>query len=90
MVITIPSSFHFENTKVVPWNYDSTVYIHGKRQDEPLEINESVVNIVGTEGMARSGRVFASTPLPEKNNVEASTKSKCKQVIGAGKGQVAP
>ncbi|KAI5399464.1 hypothetical protein KIW84_064711 [Lathyrus oleraceus] len=29
LVTIVPSLFYFESTKVVPWNYGSTIYIHG-------------------------------------------------------------
>lgn len=56
------------------------VYIHGQKQEEkPLVIKESVVNYAGKGGMTRSGRVLASSPPPEKKNVETSAKGKGKQ-----------
>lgn len=58
------------------------VYINRQKQEEkPLFINESVVNIVVIGGMTKSGRVFTSTPPPEKNNIEASTKQRGKQIV---------
>lgn len=29
LVVIVPSLFYFESTKAVPWNYGSTIYIHG-------------------------------------------------------------
>lgn len=34
LVITMPSPFPFERTKVILWNYDSTVYIYGLEVEE--------------------------------------------------------
>lgn len=70
LVIIIPSPFPFEGIKVVPWNYDSTVYIHGQKQEDKTHvIKEPVItNITETGGMNRSGRVFALTQLPKENN----------------------
>lgn len=69
LVIIVPSSFLFDSTKVVPWNYDSVVYIHGKKvEDESLESKEEIVNITGTCGITKSGRVFAHIPPPYNNN----------------------
>lgn len=71
LVIIVPTLFSFESTKVVPWDYGSTVYVHRQKQEEkPLEIKEPIINIVGTRGMTRSGCVFASGPPPEKNNLK--------------------
>lgn len=78
LVIILLSPFHFESTKVFPWNYNPVVYIHGTKQEDPSTTNESTVNIAGTRGMPRSGCVFAFTPLPNKDNVEAVAKSKGK------------
>lgn len=77
--------------KVIPWNYGSTAYLDEKMQEEkPFEIQEPISNITGMGGMTRSDRVFASTPPPEKNNLEAAAKNKGKQVVNAGHGQIFP
>ncbi|KAI5436872.1 hypothetical protein KIW84_023118 [Lathyrus oleraceus] len=34
LVITVPTHFPYESTKVVPWNYNSTAYLHGQRLEE--------------------------------------------------------
>lgn len=78
LVIIVPSSFHFESTKVVPWNYNSAVYIQGKKQEDPNVASEPAVNIASTRGMTRSSRIIVSAPPPEKDNVEEVTKSKGK------------
>lgn len=88
LVIIVPSLFHFERTKDVPWNYNSVVYIHGHKKEEPNVPNESAVNIAGTGGMTRSGRIFSSAPSPENDDAEEVTKSKGKQVVSPG--QVPP
>lgn len=80
LTITMPTPFPYENTKAIPWIYDSTVYIHGcKIEDEPLESKEPTINIVGTWGVTRSGRVFAPVP-PINENGGASNQGKGKQV----------
>ncbi|KAI5389879.1 hypothetical protein KIW84_075258 [Lathyrus oleraceus] len=80
LVIIVPSLFPFEDTKAVPWIYDSTVYIQGhKVQEEPVEINEPMVNITRTGGVIRSGRIFAPVP-PVIDNSGTSDQEKGKQV----------
>lgn len=78
LVITVPSPFHFESTKTVPWNYNSYVDVHGQKQEETSVASELAVNIVGTRGMTRSGRIFASAPPPEKDDAETAAESKGK------------
>lgn len=51
LVTIVPSPFPLESTKVVRWNYYSSLYIH--------DIKESVVNIIRKGGVTRSGRVFS-------------------------------
>lgn len=57
LTIIVPPPFPFESTKFIPWNYDSVVYIRGKKQeDKPLKIKEPVViNIAGIGAMTISG-----------------------------------
>lgn len=88
LVIIVPSPFPFYSIKDVSWNYDSTIYMHGQKQeDKPLVIKESVVNIVGTGRMTRSGQVFASTPPLEKNNFKPLAKGKGKRNANADQGK---
>lgn len=48
-----------------------------------VEVQEPVVNIIGTSGMPRSGRIFAAPPPPpEKENLGTNAKSKGKQPAG--------
>lgn len=76
LVIIVPSPFHFESTKVVPWNYNSDMYIYRQKQEKLNVASESAIDIVGTVGITRIGRIFASAPSPEKDDVEAAAKSK--------------
>ena len=63
MVITVPTLFPYNDTKEVPWVYDSSVYIHGpKIQEEPMKSNDLIINIARTYGVTRSGRIFAPAP----------------------------
>lgn len=77
LVIIMPTPFSYKSTKVVPWKYNSTLYLYGLKQEEkPLEVQkpaqvqksakvqEPAVNITGTGGMTRSGCIFASVPPP--------------------------
>ncbi|XP_050896696.1 uncharacterized protein LOC127103487 [Lathyrus oleraceus] len=107
LVIVVPAPFPNESTKAVPWNYNSTAYLHGRKLEERIaktrktlvihvpyevpepaevqklvEVQEPVVNIAGTSGMTRSGRIFAAPPPPEKENLGTNAKSKGKQPAG--------
>ncbi|XP_050919393.1 uncharacterized protein LOC127136926 [Lathyrus oleraceus] len=80
LTITIPTPFPYENTKAVPWTYDSVVYIHGRKiEDEPLAFKDPIVNIVGTGGVTRSGIIFAPMS-PTNENGGTSRKDKGKQI----------
>ncbi|XP_050876611.1 uncharacterized protein LOC127080324 [Lathyrus oleraceus] len=52
----IPTPSPYQNTKAVPWNYETTTYLGGKEICIP---DTKIVDITGTGGMTRSGRVFA-------------------------------
>ena len=80
MIITVPTPFPYNDTKEVPWVYDTSVYIYGhKIQEEPLESKDPIINIVRTGGVTRSGRIFApaSPPIVARN---PSTLDKGKKV----------
>lgn len=48
--------FPYQNIKVVPWKYETTVYVGGKE----IQIHDTeIVNIIGAGGMTRSGHVFS-------------------------------
>lgn len=66
------------------------MYLHGQKQKEPNISSEPIINITGTGGMTRNGRIFAPAPPPEKDNVEEVAKSKGKQVVSTSQGQVPP
>ncbi|XP_050920203.1 uncharacterized protein LOC127137822 [Lathyrus oleraceus] len=51
----VPTLFPYQNAKAVPWNYETTTYLGGKEIRIP---DTEIVNIAGTGGMTRSGRVF--------------------------------
>lgn len=54
-VIQIPASFPYESIQAIPRRYVPKVYKQGQ-ENQPLVINEpNVTNIVGPEGMTRSG-----------------------------------
>ncbi|XP_050909151.1 uncharacterized protein LOC127122922 [Lathyrus oleraceus] len=57
----VPTLFPYQNTKEVPWNYDTTTYLGGKEICIP---DTEIVNIVGAGGMTRSGHVFAPKYTP--------------------------
>ena len=62
MVIRGPSPTLYKSNKVVPWGYDSTVYVNGLKQEcEPSTSQGHVVtNIAGTGGMTCTGRIYGS------------------------------
>ena len=63
MVIYPPIQIPYESTKAVPWNYAPAVQVGGK----PIVLKEpDVVNIAGTSGMTRSGRIFSPEVLQNK------------------------
>ncbi|XP_050878617.1 uncharacterized protein LOC127082421 [Lathyrus oleraceus] len=83
IVITVPTPFPYVDTKAVPWMYDTSVYIHGQKiQEEPLKSSDPMINIIGTSGITRSGRIFAPTPTPI-GTINPSTSNKGKQIDGA-------
>ncbi|XP_050899608.1 uncharacterized protein LOC127106344 [Lathyrus oleraceus] len=57
----VPTPFPYQNTKAVPWNYKTTMYLGGKKIRIP---DTKIVNIAGAGGMTRSGRVFAPKFTP--------------------------
>ncbi|XP_050919835.1 uncharacterized protein LOC127137414 [Lathyrus oleraceus] len=57
----VPTLFPYQNTKAVPWNYETTTYLGGKEICIP---DTEIVNIAGAGGMTRSGRVFAPKYTP--------------------------
>ncbi|XP_050919836.1 uncharacterized protein LOC127137415 [Lathyrus oleraceus] len=87
IIITVPTPFSYVDTKAVPWVYDTSVYIHGQKiQEEPLKYSDPMINITGTGGITRSGRIFAST-LTSIRNINPSTSDKGKQIDGANQRQ---
>ncbi|XP_058763854.1 uncharacterized protein LOC131637289 [Vicia villosa] len=69
LVIEEPYPTPYESDKTVPWSYDTTVYINGQKQ-EP-----AIINIAGTGGITRSGRVYAPD-LQEKDKNPTKDKGK--------------
>ncbi|XP_050909405.1 uncharacterized protein LOC127123205 [Lathyrus oleraceus] len=83
IIIIVPATFPYVDTKVVPWMYDTSVYIHGQKiQEESLKSSDPMINITGTGGITRSGRIFAPTPIPI-GTINPSTSDKGKQIDGA-------
>lgn len=82
LTIIILAFFPYEDTKAVPWIYDSTIYIHGQKvQDEPLASKELTINIIGTWGVIRRERIFALVP-PTTDNGGVSSQDKGKHIEG--------
>ena len=60
LIITCPGPVPYTSDKAAPWQYGADVYYHGIKQN--LKIKEAdldVGNIVGTNKITRSGRVFS-------------------------------
>lgn len=86
LTIVVPSPFPYEDTKEVPWIYDSIVYIHGQKvQDEPLATKEPTFNITETGGVTRNGRIFAPVP-PVNDNGGTSGQDRGKQIENSQQG----
>ncbi|KAI5433302.1 hypothetical protein KIW84_020545 [Lathyrus oleraceus] len=68
IVFHVPSLFPFENTKSVPWNYNSTIYVG----DKPIVLEPGVTNITRIGGMTQSGKVFAPKQQSKRNTPEGS------------------
>ncbi|KAI5444251.1 hypothetical protein KIW84_012756 [Lathyrus oleraceus] len=69
MIIAVPTLFPYKDTGVVPWMYDTPVYIHGQKvQAKLIKSDDPLRNIVGTDGVTRSGRIFARAPPPIEND----------------------
>ncbi|XP_050890746.1 uncharacterized protein LOC127096182 [Lathyrus oleraceus] len=57
----VPTPFPYQNTKAVPWNYETIMYLGGR---EIRTSDTGIVNIAGTGAMTRRGRVFAPKYTP--------------------------
>lgn len=80
IIIIVPTPFPYVDTKAVPWVYDTSFYIHGKKtQEETLKSSCS-------GGITKSGRIFAPTLTPIRT-INPSTSDKGKQIDGANQRQ---
>lgn len=69
MIITVPTPIPYNNTRAVPWMYDTSVYIHVQKvQEEPIKSDDPLISIAGTGSVIRIGRIFAPTPPPIENS----------------------
>ncbi|XP_050893132.1 uncharacterized protein LOC127098556 [Lathyrus oleraceus] len=86
VVVQRPSSFPFENTKAVPWKYDTTVV--NQRSDKVGHkegLNNASTDIEVVSRMTRSGRIYTprfnlAPPIPPKETTTTAT-DKGKEVI---------
>ncbi|XP_050916295.1 uncharacterized protein LOC127131413 [Lathyrus oleraceus] len=85
----VSAPFALDDTKVVPCNYDSKVYLYGQEvKEEPIKPEEASGNITGAGGITRSGRVFTPVPPAYNGNQGASNRNPGKQVVNDdGRGQ---
>lgn len=59
--ICLPGSFLYQDTKGVPWRYDTTAYVGGKT----IQFSDvKIVNVAGTGGTTRSGWLFSPKYIP--------------------------
>ncbi|XP_050916330.1 uncharacterized protein LOC127131453 [Lathyrus oleraceus] len=80
MIITVPTLFPYNNTRVVPWMCDTPVYMHSQKvQEEPIKSDDPLISIAGTGGVTRSDRISAPAPPPIENG-GPSTNDRGKQV----------
>lgn len=91
--IMLPDLIPYSSENVIPWHYGSGVYHHGVKQegklseDKPSEnASLNVDNLVGTERITKSGRIYS--PQNVQDNVDALAKAKGKQVVGDNPGFV--
>ena len=69
LIITFPGPVPYSSNKVVPWNYGTDVYYHDIKQDlKNEEADPDVSNIVGTNKITKSGRVFSPVISPKTVN----------------------
>ena len=71
LIITMPGSIPYSSDKTVPWNYVGDVYYHDVKQDWLADedqvsekVDPDVGNIVGTNKLTRSGRLFSPDISP--------------------------
>ncbi|XP_050878763.1 uncharacterized protein LOC127082571 [Lathyrus oleraceus] len=85
----VPTPFPYQNTKAVPWNYETTTYLGGKEIRIP---DTEIVNIAGAGGMTRSGRVFAPkyTPRVSPAPTVISLKEKATPTLTPQEGATVP
>ncbi|XP_050908700.1 uncharacterized protein LOC127122404 [Lathyrus oleraceus] len=83
IIIIVPTPLSYVDTKVVPWMYDTSIYIHGQKiQEEPLKSSDPMNNITDTDKITRSRRIFTLTPTPI-GTINPSTSDKGKKIDGA-------
>lgn len=80
MVVIVPTPFPYNDTRAIPWIYDTPIYIHGQKvQEEPIKSNDPLISTTETSGVTRSGRIFAPSPSLIENS-RPSVHNKGKQV----------
>ena len=72
LIIAFPGPIPYSSDKVVPWSYGADVYYHGVKQDllvfkdkDSEDINPDISNIIGTNKITRSGRIFSPEISPK-------------------------
>ena len=90
VVIKVLTPFCYANDKAVPWNYANhvvlqkpqVVRVNPKIKQEPL-----VNDIVGTDGLTRSGRCYASSLSGVKERGERTEQSDVEVTVSTKKGK---
>lgn len=60
--IRVPAHFPYQDSKEVPWKYDTNISLGGKQIQFS---NAEIVSIAGRCGMARSGHMYAPNYSPK-------------------------
>ena len=90
VVIKVPTPFRYTSDKAVPWNYTNQVV---SQESQAVRVNPetkqkpSVNDIVGTRGLTRSGRCYASGLSGVKGGEEGTKHSDVEVTVLKKKGK---
>jgi len=72
ITIQVPAPFPYKDNKAVPWRYDAEVCVDGNTENpSPVMIlDNSVTNIAGIGGIARSDRIYTLEELQREETKE--------------------
>ena len=90
VVIKVLAPFRYSNDKAVPWNYTNQVTLQEPqaiRVSPEIKQEPSINDIVGTDGLTRSGRCYASRPSRVKKREEGIEQSDVEVTVSNKKGK---